>query len=91
LNRGGEPPRDGDWCIDSKEKDNKEKNDWPRFMQGEVDELHEQRKLRKSWKSLFASLLFCRKEKRYDRWKTEIPSYIVIILATIFAMCIAWG
>lgn len=82
LNGGVEQaPAPDEWTIRNEDKDF-----WPKFVQEEVDKLKERRDLKAALRDIF---LF-RLDKVDDRWKTEIPSYVAIILATVAAFILMW-
>ena len=87
LNRGGKMPRQGEWRY-------KEDDHWPCFVRNGMKQLN--RGERNCWKAFIAlvkmlSWFWWKKCKGDDRWKTELPSYIFIIFATLFAMYLAWN
>ena len=68
---------------------------WPKFIQDQVCELKKQRSFWNAFIAFWKVLLFglwykgLWHKEGFNRWKTEIPSYILIILATLFAMYLA--
>ena len=88
LNRGGELPREDEWVVDNNDV-------WPYFVRKELDDLKKERSFWKAfiefWKVLLCGL-WCKglwHKEGFNRWKTEIPSYLLIILATLFAVHLA--
>ena len=66
---------------------------WPKFVQDEIDKVAKE--VPRTWRSFVAALWnwkTCRwgKECISPKWLTEIPSYIICFLATIFAIALAW-
>ena len=82
LNSGADPPPPDEWEIEEKDKYCR-----PKFMKREMEK-EQERDCKEALRKLF---LCCRwsKDELDDRWKTELPSYIVIFLATLFAMYLA--
>jgi len=87
LNGGAELPRQDEWKIDDIKK-----HDWPHFVQHEICRLRrENRKPGKALKALGKIFLYgpWDSDKVKPRWKTEISSYALIIIATVFAIFLA--
>ena len=59
-------------------------------MQRRVNDLQEKRNCKEAREALVKMFLFHSGEVD-DRWKTEIPSYVLVIVATIIAMLLAWN
>ena len=77
-------PKENCWKID-------EGKDWPRFVQNKVNDLKKKnRNCGKALKALGLILTIWYGLKDTDkvdmRWKTEIPSYLLIIIATFTAI-----
>ncbi len=90
--RKEEIPTNDKWMID--ENSCGEKYDWPRFVQTKVNDLE---KKNRNWeKALEALMWICtlwyglkNTNKFEDRWKTEIPSYLLVIVSTLAAIYLA--
>ena len=90
LNEYGKLPGQDEWKID------KETNSWPNFIQNKIDESRKSK--RNCPEALNALLQFftwwqCKKnheEKVDNRWKTELPSYLIIAIATSAAIALIW-
>ncbi|MFQ6122150.1 MAG: hypothetical protein ACE5LA_03715 [Dehalococcoidales bacterium] len=83
LNGGGELPRADEWKIKEGEK-------WPYVVQRRIDELKARRSVMKGLES-FGNLALLDWKEVDDRWKTELPLYCLIIIATLLAMFLAWN
>ena len=87
LNRGEELPQQDEWRIYN------EKDDWPHFVQKWVDVKRKGKRNYKKFLEAFLKIfpygLKDNKDKLDPRWRTEIPSYLLIIIATVFAICLA--
>ncbi len=89
LNSGEELPRVDEWKTD------REDDPWPHFVCREINELKEKYRNCKEALAAFKKFhLWWRYKKNGqeevdNRWKTEIPSYLLIIIATVFGIYLA--
>ncbi len=87
LFHGDELPRQDEWIV------NKGNDDWAHFVQEWSDTKKEEERnckaFRKNFLRIFPYGLKDNKDKLNTRWRTEIPSYLLIAIATIFAIILA--
>ena len=83
LNSGAELPRPDEWAID------KEDGVWPHFVQREIDQLKTRRSFREATQASLNMVLRLWDEVD-DRWKTELPSYVAIVIATLVSFVLIW-
>jgi len=91
LNGGAKPPIPIEWTIEEKINTPITLNIWPKFIQCKINQLKTKRKCKEAFKALGEMVFFWRQDPDKDdpRWKTEIPSYILILIATAFSICLA--
>lgn len=62
------------------------KKQWPKFVQDEIEESRDPRCLCQALKDVFSP----RVKDLNPKWKTEIPSYVAIIIAFAIALALLW-
>ena len=80
LNSGDEPPSGDEWEIDEEDKYRR-----PKFMKCDMDKEEKRAVIAAFW-----DIFLWRWGKVDDRWKTELPSYIALVLATLVALVLMW-
>ena len=72
---------------------NRKQKVWPKFVQDEIDKVAEEApRTFGIFKVAFCKWIILRWGKEYinPKWLSEIPSYIICLLATIFAIALVW-
>jgi hypothetical protein len=75
------------WTPSQEDRKLKLKTQWPKFVENEIDKAQDPRYLPQALKDIFSR----RVKTLNPKWKTEIPSYLAIIIAFVIAIALLWA